>query len=556
MLSHGVKDVVCSPGSRNTPLILAIAARGELHHHIVVDERAAAFMALGMAVVSRRPVALVCTSGTALLDYAPAIAEAFYQGVPLIVVSADRPDQWIDQDDSQTIRQYGALSNFVKKSYDLPAISAPDEEMRWYANRVVNDAMIEALSSRRGPVHINVRLAPPLGSMEDTPRVHQRTIRMLQGDTSLNRESMNALARIVAEKRVMIVAGFMPPSSRLNRALNVFAEMDGIVVLAETLSNLHLPARCFCVDTLLARNPETYLSENAPELVISFGGALVSRKVKEFLRGCRNLEHWTVGYHHTTVDCFKSLSMRIEADPEEFFVQLAGRVRKVSKEKGKKETLLSDYKDFWDSAAVKALSQTAEFEKKVDWSDFKAYSIIMRNLPVSANLFLSNGTSVRYAQLFSSRLPHASYCNRGVSGIDGCSSTAIGCAKVYKGGLTVLLTGDMSFSYDIGALQLRDVPDTMRIIVVSNGGGGIFRFIPSTAGLPQREQFFCADPSININAIADAFGWRYYKADDSHSLEKILPDFLSENGGKRILEIVTPPELSAEILTDFLSFNH
>ncbi len=163
MVEKGVKDVVCSPGSRNTPLLIAASSRESLRKHVVIDERSAAFMALGLAVVSRRPVALVCTSGTALLNYGPAIAEAFYQSVPVVVISADRPEQWIDQDDSQTLRQYEALSNYVKRSYQLPAFGNDDKEMQWYANRIINDAMIEATSRRKGPVHINIQLDNPLG---------------------------------------------------------------------------------------------------------------------------------------------------------------------------------------------------------------------------------------------------------------------------------------------------------------------------------------------------------------------------------------------------------
>ncbi len=160
--AHGVRDAVVSPGSRNAPLILAFDSRKEIKLTVVADERSAAFIALGMAQASRRPVALVCTSGSALLNYAPAVAEAYYQGVPLIVVSADRPEQWIDQDDSQTIRQFEALSNFVKRSYDIPDCIMPDDEHLWFANRIANDACITAIAGKPGPVHINVQLHAPL----------------------------------------------------------------------------------------------------------------------------------------------------------------------------------------------------------------------------------------------------------------------------------------------------------------------------------------------------------------------------------------------------------
>lgn len=169
LVAHGVKRVVCSPGSRNAPLLVAADEEPRLRTTVIIDERTAGFVALGLAQASNAPVALVCTSGTALLNYAPAVAEAYYQGLPLIVVSADRPERWIDQDDSQTLRQPGALANFVKRSVDLPDVMSSDRDMMLYVNRLVNDAMIEATRRRRGPVHINVRLNEPLSGQKAEP---------------------------------------------------------------------------------------------------------------------------------------------------------------------------------------------------------------------------------------------------------------------------------------------------------------------------------------------------------------------------------------------------
>ena len=176
LAARGVKTIVLSPGSRNTPLMIACAARPELKKHLVTDERTAAFMALGIAMVSRNPVAIACTSGTALYNYAPAVAEAFYQQIPLIVISADRPGQWIDQDDSQTLRQFRSLENIVKKSFDIPVWDpAPipcangrfRSEGEWAANRLVNEAITVATTGRPGPVHINIQFANPLEATVD-----------------------------------------------------------------------------------------------------------------------------------------------------------------------------------------------------------------------------------------------------------------------------------------------------------------------------------------------------------------------------------------------------
>ena len=219
MMAKGVTDVVCSPGSRNAPLLIAAAARDSLRKHVVIDERSAAFMALGIAIVSKRPVALVCTSGTALLNYGPAIAEAFYQSVPLIVISADRPEQWIDQDDSQTLRQFEAFSNYVKKSYQLPALGDSEKEMLWFANRIANDAMIEADSGRRGPVHINVQLGEPLNGKRHVGEGAQRIIDLKTGDSFGNKDYIRNLALALAHSKVMLVSVFLPPDSRLHTSV-------------------------------------------------------------------------------------------------------------------------------------------------------------------------------------------------------------------------------------------------------------------------------------------------------------------------------------------------
>lgn len=547
--AHGVREVVCSPGSRNTPLLIAAAARAELRKHVVADERCAAFMALGIAAAGRKPVALVCTSGTALLNYAPAVAEAFYQGVPLIVITADRPSQWIDQDDSQTIRQEGAFANFIKRTYHIESVENPSEEDCWYVNRIVNDAMTEALSRRQGPVHINISLAPPLGKTIDIPRTAPRMIRLLEAEPMLSNQRMRELADYAAGKKILLIAGFMPPDNELNRAVAELASLPNVYVMAETISNLHLPGRSWNIDTMLSIMDTSDKDSLRPDIIISIGGALVSRMAKAYLRECTEAENWAVGYFHTTVDCFQSLTLRIEADRSAFLRRVARLMRRDSR------PLRSAYSESWRRMAEKSMVSHSRFLKELPWCEMSALETLLNALPASANLYLSNGTAIRYAQLLMNGMPHACYCNRGVSGIDGCTSTAVGGAMTY-GGLTVLVSGDMSFSYDCGALNIREIPDTMRIAVVKNGGGGIFRFIASTSALEQRERYFCADPEVPVEGLARAYGWRYLKASSMTELESALPSFFSAEAPKSILEIDCDGILSAEILKSYMSRNY
>ena len=546
----GVKDVVCCPGSRNAPLLIAAAARGGLRKHNVVDERSAAFMALGIASVSKKPVAIICTSGTALLNFAPAIAEAFYQSIPLIVISADRPEQWIDQDDSQTLRQFEALSNFVKRSYELPAWGNEDKELLWYANRIANDAMIEALSRRKGPVHINVRLGEPLGNKIQRELLPPRIIEMVSSDGIVNKEIVRGLGERLASSKVMFVAGFLQPDSRLHKAVGEFCSMPNVVAMTETLSNLHLSENSYSVDSVLTAFSGEQLDGMAPDIVVSIGGSLVSRKLKEYLRrNSDKCEHWALGWGHTTSDCFMSLTKRVEADPSRLLHQLAGVIKKqISKYQ---DSGTCRYGEKWRDARIAAREVKHGFISSAPWSELKAFEIIKESLPPDVNLFLSNGTTVRYDQIVGERLPHATYCNRGVSGIDGSCSTAVGGAKMYKG-VTVMITGDMSMAYDISSLGLPEIPDRMKIIVIDNNGGGIFRFIPTTSSLSEREQYFYCAPNLPLNHLAEGYGWEYAEAHDESGLRESLSQLLSSKS-KGILKIVCDGELSTRLLKQYMA---
>ena len=540
----GVKDVICSPGSRNVPLLLAAASREGLKKHFVVDEREAGFLGLGISMVSRKPVALVCTSGTALLNYAPAVAEAYYQGVPLIVISADRPLQWIDQDDSQTIRQDGAFSNFVKKSYSIPAYSGESSELEWYVDRLVNDALMKSREGKPGPVHINIHIGEPLGLKCRRDNADPRIITMISADTLANKETLKDLANELSGAKVLLVAGFMAPDSSLQKAVTEFSRFPNVVVMAETISNLHLNPEVHAIDSVLTAYDEKILDGVAPDIVISLGGALVSRKLKEYLRrNSKRCRHWAVGFAYFTSDPFMSLERRIQLDPTRFFKGINSALRKIG--------IQNDFSSTWKSLRLKALQAKNNFIRDCGWSELKAFEIILKNIHGDINLYLSNGTPIRYAQLIEYKLPHASYCNRGVSGIDGTTVTAIGGAIAYKGA-SLLITGDLSLAYDLGALNLKETPRNFKIVVIDNQGGGIFRFIPSTSDLPECEEYLCQNPEIPLKELAEAFDWNYFECNDEASLQKVYPKFLSHTS-KSILKVSCPGLSGASLLKAYMA---
>ncbi len=550
LCAHGVKEAVISPGSRNAPLIVAVERHPRINTRVVIDERSAAFIALGMSnAAGSLPVALVCTSGTAALNYAPAIAEAFYRHAPLVVITADRPSEWIDQDDSQTIKQPGIYNNFIKGSFDIPVESDEPDRM-WMINRTVNDAISLATDGLPGPVHINVRLADPLGDIEeiddnDTYGDEARCINICGNSYQIDPASIASLSeQIKSPSKVLVLAGFMEPCG-LDDALNRLAQQPNIVVMHEAQSNLHKNNTFISNIDATLRYIGAELDERyTPDIVITLGGSLTSRMVKEWLRRCPSLKHWSIGVNDHAIDCFRKLALRLSVPPAIAMKALADGLE------NRQQAEILEFKQYWLDAKIKSFELVEEWAQNSPWCDFKAVHSLLKAMPERYNLQLSNGTAVRYVQLFDYSKASRIDCNRGVSGIDGCTSTAIGAALMSRNP-TVLITGDMSMQYDIGALACTFIPDNFKIVVLNNGGGGIFRFIRTTRNLEELQRDFVADVRLPLAKLSEAYGFNYYSAADESEFNHVITDFFEDNYRPSILEIVTDGEISASNLRKF-----
>lgn len=541
---YGVEDVVLSPGSRNTPLIIAANRSHSLRTRVVIDERSAGFIALGIAIETRRPVAMICTSGSAALNYGPALAEAFYRRIPLIAVTADRPAEWIDQDDSQTIRQPELFANIVKGSYNLSAERGGAVEA-WYFNRVVNDALTTALRGSAGPVHINVQLDDPLSGCTDIC-MPQRKIECDEPDAFLPGETLARLARDIAAKKALIIIGFNRPDPQLADSLGSLSQRDNVVVLHEAQSNVRrISSAVGNIDATLSVAADFDATDYTPELVITVGGALLSRHVKAFLRSTPGLQHWHIGRYDRAVDCFMKLSRRVECPPATFFAQIAPAVAGLP-------VVASSFNSIWRAMHDKAMSRVDAFAADSPWCDFTAMAALVNVLPADWNIHVSNGTAIRYLQLFDYSQLGRVECNRGVSGIDGSTSTAIGASLCFDG-TTLLITGDMSAQYDMGALAFNEIPPRFKMVVLNNSGGGIFRFIGTTAALEERERCFAADVRLPLRQLADGFGFAYYRAEKADEFRQTFARFRDDDSRPAILELVTPAEISADMLKKFFS---
>lgn len=541
LVQKGIKRVVLSPGSRNAPLIIAFAREPHIEHFVVLDERSAAFIALGMVQQSGNPVVLVCTSGTALLNYAPAVAEAFYQHLPLIVISADRPEEWIDQNDSQTIRQRDVFRNYVKASYSFPTeINCNDEH--WYINRMINEAINLSQDGLPGPVHINIPLREPLYRVKnyENPEL-ERTVNTLYAEQQIGVEMMTELVNTIANyKKVMVLASFGAPDMTLNKSLEEIAGCCNVIVLTETVANLSSHKFIQTIDRVLSVMTQDEKKSLAPELLITFGGSLISKMVKTWLRNYPPIEHWHISPSNHIVDTMQYLTRHIAVQPCGFWRQLSGCIKD-----GK-----SNYAELWQSLKLRATYSHSKYIDTIPWCDLKAFSQLFPAIPEGAALQLSNSTPVRYAQLFEYKQMKRVDCNRGTSGIDGATSTAVGASWVNEE-MTIFITGDMGFLYDSNALWSHYVTPKLKIVVMCNDGGGIFRFIQGPSELPELEEFFETYRQVDVEGFARLHGFSCWSVFDEQALQNVLPAFFAEKESASILAIHTPRKVNDCILNGY-----
>lgn len=542
MKARGIKHLIVSPGSRNAPVVNVFCNDPFFECLVIVDERSAAFFALGMALNLQKPVAIVCTSGSAALNYAPAVAEAFYQKVPLLVLTADRPVEWIDQGDGQTIRQKEVFKNYIKASFELPeSINSSDD--LWYNDRLISEAINATTFPDAGPVHLNLPFTEPLYGFRLESDHQPKSIEISIVKQTLPDALLEKLkARWQQSKRKMILVGQQHPDHQTKHWLEMLSADPSVVILTETTSNLDHPHFIQTIDRCLALIGSE-INAYEPDLLISFGGHVVSKKVKSFLRKAAIKTHWHIDPVDFQKDTFQHLSIGIPMSPEVFlesFVPLAL--------KGK-----GDFASKWQAVYARSKAIHREYLNSAPWSDIVAFNEIFKELPSHYTLHLANSTPVRYAQLFDFVSEIKCFSNRGTSGIDGCTSTAAG-ACFAKDEPTLLITGDLAFFYDSNAFWNNHLSAQLRVIVINNQGGGIFRFIdgPQTTGL--LENYFEARHQTSAKPIAELNQLRYFEANNSKELKNVLPQFFSPSESAVILEIKTPPEVSSEQLKEYFRF--
>ncbi len=531
-LNHGIKHIVFSPGSRNAPFAISFDAHPEFETHVIHDERAAAFYALGISQTLQQTVALCCTSGSAVLNYFPAVSEAFFREQRLLILSADRPKRLINKGHGQTIMQDNVFGKHVKAS-----LSVEDTEAETKFDSI-ESFFGEMQEQPYRPMHLNIHLEEPLYGVSHTEIQRNKAGNQLKPNLkafSLTKQEIQNFG----DKKILVLCGQGSEDLILKKALVDFNKNSNVVVLNENTSGINDGSFVNCIDRTLnsidAKNEKRFV----PDILITIGGAIVSKRIKSFFIRNAPKQHIVINKSNIGIDLFLRLDSHYKCSPSSFF-ELLNRTATMLNNKNFKAT--------WNQLDYLVKDRIPSFfNRKQTNTDLEVFHALYHTIPEKCTIHLGNSSIVRYMQLFDP-IPKIHYeCNRGTSGIDGCTSTALGSATASPNTQHIFISGDVSFIYDSNAMWTNPFPQNLKIIVLDNKGGGIFKIIDGSKSSDQLERYFEAKHSANVTDIAKGFGMAVYAAKKSQDYqEKIIDFFQDEKAQLLVLEtdsIENPKEL-------------
>ena len=527
-----IQTVVISPGSRNAPLTIGFSNHKDFETLSIVDERCAAFFALGIAQQTLKPVALVCTSGSALLNYYPAIAEAYYSQIPLVIISADRPAHLIDIGDGQTIRQENVFKNHILYSANLKEFDAEN------TIRILSKAF-SLLRQVKGPIHINAPFNEPL--YETVATMNDFRFIAEESDLQDTIDYENLASQWNSAKKKMILVGVHSPNSALEILLDKVADDPSVLVFTETTSNLYNKRFVNSIDNLIFNLTEEEFTSLQPDILLTFGGMIVSKKIKKFLREYSPKEHWHVN-ELRAFDTYQVLSKHLKIDSHSFFKHFCELVDYDNK---------STYESTWTHYKQRIREKHNHYIKTAPYSDLKVFEQVLKVIPDFSEVQFSNSAIIRYSQLFEMNSTITVFCNRGTSGIDGSTSTALGAAYATQKP-TTLITGDLSFFYDSNALWNNYIPTDVRIVIINNSGGGIFKIIPG----PKKStalRYFETPHCLTAEHLCTMFGFEYSTAHNLKTLAEEVVGFYDKSDKPKVLEVFTPSDLNDLVLKEYIN---
>ena len=538
-----IKNIVISPGSRNAPLTLGFNLNPYFKTYSIVDERAAAFFALGIAQQIKFPVILVCTSGSALLNYYPAISEAYYSNIPLVILSADRPEKLLNIGDGQTINQKNVFNKNIGYSENL------NQNDNYFLNlfglrdnnqEKINKALNFSIE-KQSPVHINIPFSEPLYEITNSlsvdlinkiPRLNNQNVKKV---SSFRNKWQNSIKKI-------ILIGVSSPDLLSKKSIDLLAGDSSLLVLTENTSNVYHPSFCNKIDQLIAPLTNNELKEFRPEILITVGGMIISKKIKAILRHNKPNEHWHIGIHDAN-DTFFCLTKHFKTSPNNIISKLYENFNDNG----------SDFYNKWDLVISKRKEKHKEYLSNLIYCDFKVFDYVLNSIPSKSMLQVSNSSAIRYTQLFDLDSSINVFCNRGTSGIDGSTSTAVGAASVFKGN-TVFITGDLSFFYDSNALWNNFIPSSFRVILINNKGGGIFKILTKDNNTELFKKFFETKHDLYAKDLCNMYGFEYFISNDEDTLKNVLNDFYNESEKPKLLEVITDNDYNQDYLLNYFDY--
>lgn len=548
---HGITEAVVCPGSRCAPLTISFSRHPQITVRTISDERSAAFIAMGIAQQRKKPTVLICTSGSAAYNFAPAVAEAFYQEIPLLIITADRPTEWIGQRDGQTIAQQNIFGAHVKSFYQLPE-DYSHADATWSFYRQVNEAVHVALQHPQGPVHINVPLREPLYPGKDEViafSTHLPVIERNESARSLSEDTREQLESLLNKsKRILVVAGQLTADSELLYELKTFSELFHAPIVGDVNSNLHtLNNAILRSDSFLNGVSGDELEKLTPDFLITIGKSTVSKNLKLFLRKYKSAHHWHVEESDTRIiDPFQSLTKIVSLNPADFFTA-ANTITPSHRDEA--------YLSHWRKREQTAKEKIDQFFQQTPVSEFNWVQKALQFLPKNANLHLANSLAVRYANWVGLAATEGVevFCNRGTSGIDGCTSTAVG-HSLTTPKLNVLITGDQAFFYDRNAFWHNYNTPNLRVLLLNNHGGAIFGVIDGPGKLPELNEYFITRQPSTAEHLANEFQLDYTKIDTQKTHDEvvaILRSFFETSTTAKILEVNSDAETARSVYAQF-----
>ncbi len=544
----GIRNAVICPGSRNAPIIQVFQREKDFNCYSIVDERSAGYVALGMATETGRPVVVITTSGTAVLNLAPAVAEAYNQQVPLIILTGDRPPEIPPQFTNQRINQANVFGPNACGFFEFP----PDFENAAHLDKVMHDAaevIRHGCIESQGPVHLNLVLHEPLYkkipekvmTRPDIPGI--RTGKPTLHGTGLNTsESAQLRDHLVAQKKVLILAGMAKYTAINMKTMEALTSRFQVALIAENIANLHGTHMISAPELVLSGATKEEMQDLIPDLVVAMGGSIVSKRTRLFVQGLEK----------TPMVLLEGTPGRALPGIEDLLAE-SGEVAGENSRDGKNDSPTKNrYGYTWKKIERYAAKKAERFLESAAFSNISVIKKILEKIPVNTTVHLGNSGVIRYAQLLPARADLRYQSNRGTSGIDGSLSTAVGAAMVSEE-LHVAIVGDLSFVYDSNALWNRNFPPNLKIIVLNDKGGGIFRLLDGPDRMPFFGEFSVTRHPVTLKHIVKAFGMNILLANNDYTVDEGLDTLFEKGATATVMEVDTSSSENSGIFKQFFN---